>query len=56
LRYLSSASSDDGSSSITATFDLRRDIRQAAQDVQNRVNVAQRRAARPGQADGHHGQ
>jgi HAE1 family hydrophobic/amphiphilic exporter-1 len=41
LRYLSSASSDDGSSSITATFDLGRDIDKAAQDVQNRVNVAQ---------------
>ena len=41
LRYLSSASSDDGSSSITATFDLGRDLDKAAQDVQNRVNVAQ---------------
>ena len=41
LRYLSSQSSDDGSSTITATFDLGRDVDKAAQDVQNRVNVAQ---------------
>jgi len=41
LRYLSSASSDDGTSSITATFDLGRDLDKAAQDVQNSVNVAQ---------------
>jgi HAE1 family hydrophobic/amphiphilic exporter-1 len=41
LRYMSSSSSDNGSSSITATFDLGRDIDKAEQDVQNRVNVAQ---------------
>ena len=41
LRYLSSTSSDDGTSSITATFDLGRDLDKAAQDVQNRVSVAQ---------------
>ena len=41
LRYISSTSSDDGSSSIVATFDLGRDPNLAAQDVQNRVNVAQ---------------
>ena len=41
LRYISSSSSDDGSSSITATFNLGRDLDLAAQDVQNRVNVAQ---------------
>ena len=41
LRYISSASSDDGSSTITATFDLGRDLDKAQQDVQNRVNVAQ---------------
>ena len=41
LRYLSSTSADDGSSSITATFNLGRDPDKAAQDVQNRVNVAQ---------------
>ncbi len=41
LRYISSSSSDDGTSSITATFDLGRDLDKAQQDVQNRVNVAQ---------------
>ena len=41
LRYISSSSSDDGSSQIVATFDLGRDPNLAAQDVQNRVNVAQ---------------
>src|SRR5450755_631624 len=41
LRYLSSSSTADGSSSITATFNLGRDPDKAAQDVQTRVNVAQ---------------
>ncbi|MDQ6780916.1 MAG: efflux RND transporter permease subunit, partial [Candidatus Eremiobacteraeota bacterium] len=41
LRYLSSTSAADGTSAITATFNLGRDINLAAQDVQNRVNVAQ---------------
>ncbi len=41
LRYISSTSSDDGSSTIVATFDLGHDPNLAAQDVQNRVNVAQ---------------
>ncbi len=41
LRYLTSSSGDDGSSSITATFYLGRDPNRAASDVQNRVNVAQ---------------
>src|SRR5579863_4677684 len=41
LRYLSSSSADNGVSSITATFNLGRDLDKAAQDVQNRVNVAQ---------------
>ncbi|MBC5806738.1 MAG: hydrophobe/amphiphile efflux-1 family RND transporter [Candidatus Eremiobacter antarcticus] len=41
LRYLSSTSADDGSSQITATFNLGRDPDKAAQDVQTRVNVAQ---------------
>jgi HAE1 family hydrophobic/amphiphilic exporter-1 len=41
LRYISSASSDDGSSTINATFNLGRDLDKAAQDVQTRVNVAQ---------------
>jgi hydrophobic/amphiphilic exporter-1 (mainly G- bacteria), HAE1 family len=41
LRYISSASSDDGTSAITATFYLGRDPDRAASDVQNRVNTAQ---------------
>ncbi|HXW75826.1 MAG TPA: efflux RND transporter permease subunit [Candidatus Eremiobacteraceae bacterium] len=41
MRYMSSQSSDDGSSSIVATFNLGRDINVALQDVQNRVNVAE---------------
>ena len=41
LRYISSTSGDDGSSSITTTFYLGRDPDRAASDVQNRVNVAQ---------------
>ncbi len=40
MRYLASSSGNDGSSSITATFDLDRDPDIAAVDVQNRVNVA----------------
>src|SRR4029077_3379967 len=41
LRYLTSSSGDDGSSTIVATFYLGRDPDRAASDVQNRVNVAQ---------------
>jgi hydrophobic/amphiphilic exporter-1 (mainly G- bacteria), HAE1 family len=41
LRYISSASADDGTSAITATFYLGRDQDRAAADVQNRVNTAQ---------------
>ncbi|HEY5095443.1 MAG TPA: multidrug efflux RND transporter permease subunit [Candidatus Eremiobacteraceae bacterium] len=41
LRYLASSSTADGSSSITATFNLGRDPDKAEQDVQTRVNVAQ---------------
>jgi HAE1 family hydrophobic/amphiphilic exporter-1 len=41
LRYMSSQSTADGSSQITATFNLGRDLNLAVQDVQNRVNVAQ---------------
>src|SRR5215831_18004942 len=43
MRYISSASGNDGSSSITATFDLNRDPDLAAVDVQNRANIAQGR-------------
>jgi HAE1 family hydrophobic/amphiphilic exporter-1 len=43
LRYISSQSTNQGGSSITATFDLTRDLDQAANDVQNAVNLAQGR-------------
>src|SRR5271165_2188048 len=43
MKYLSSSSSSNGVSSITATFDLNRDPDLAAVDVQNRVNTAQGR-------------
>ncbi|MEA5602121.1 efflux RND transporter permease subunit [Nostoc sp. UHCC 0252] len=41
LRYMTSSSSNDGTSTITATFDSSRDKDIAAVDVQNRVSVAQ---------------
>ena len=41
LKYLTSSSSNDGTSTITATFDASRDKDIAAVDVQNRVAVAQ---------------
>jgi HAE1 family hydrophobic/amphiphilic exporter-1 len=40
MKYITSASANDGSSSITVTFDASRDIDLAAVDVQNRVNTA----------------
>jgi hydrophobic/amphiphilic exporter-1 (mainly G- bacteria), HAE1 family len=40
MKYLTSTSGNDGSSSITATFDLDRDPDLAAVDIQNRVNTA----------------
>jgi len=43
MKYLTSSSANDGSSSIVATFDLNRDPDLAAVDVQNRVNIAQGR-------------
>src|SRR5438477_11947139 len=43
LKYLTSSSGNDGTSSITATFDISRDIDIAAVDVQNRVSIAQAR-------------
>src|SRR3984957_10575438 len=43
LRYISSQSTNQGGSSITATFNLDRDLDQAANDVQNAVNLAQGR-------------
>jgi HAE1 family hydrophobic/amphiphilic exporter-1 len=41
LRYITSSSSNDGSSSITITFDASRSPDLAAVDVQNRVAIAQ---------------
>ena len=43
MKYMTSTSGNDGSSSITATFDLDRDPDLAAVDIQNRVNTAQGR-------------
>jgi hydrophobic/amphiphilic exporter-1 (mainly G- bacteria), HAE1 family len=40
MRYITSDSGNDGSSSILATFNLNRDPDLAAVDVQNRVNIA----------------
>ena len=40
LRYMSSQSGNDGSSKITVVFNLDRDLDQAANDVQNAVNLA----------------
>jgi HAE1 family hydrophobic/amphiphilic exporter-1 len=43
MRYITSNSGNDGSSSITATFRLNRDLDIAAVDVQNRASTAQGR-------------
>jgi len=43
MKYMTSTSANDGSSSITVTFDLNRDPDLAAVDIQNRVNTAQGR-------------
>jgi HAE1 family hydrophobic/amphiphilic exporter-1 len=43
LRYISSQSGSDGTSQITCTFNLDRNLDQAANDVQNAVNLAQGR-------------
>src|SRR5690348_15739064 len=40
MRYITSSSTNDGVSQITATFDLNRDPDLAAVDIQNRVNTA----------------
>jgi HAE1 family hydrophobic/amphiphilic exporter-1 len=41
IRYITSSSSNDGSSTITATFNSSRNADIAAVDVQNRVSIAQ---------------
>src|SRR6266403_3813314 len=43
MKYVTSSSTNDGVSSITATFDLTRDPDLASVDIQNRVNTAQGR-------------
>ncbi|MGH9551731.1 MAG: efflux RND transporter permease subunit, partial [Terriglobales bacterium] len=43
MKYMSSTSGNDGTSSIAVTFDLERDIDNAAVEVQNRVATAQGR-------------
>src|SRR5882672_1920043 len=43
MKYMTSTSGNDGSSSVIATFDLNRDPDLAAVDIQNRVNTAQGR-------------
>ena len=40
MKYITSASGNDGSSEITVTFDVTRDVDLAAVDVQNRVSQA----------------
>ena len=40
MKYITSSSGNDGSSSITVTFDVTRDVDLASVDVQNRVNQA----------------
>ncbi|MCI0348376.1 MAG: efflux RND transporter permease subunit, partial [Acidobacteriales bacterium] len=43
MKYLTSTSSSDGSSNITATFDINRNVDIAAVDIQNRVSTVQGR-------------
>src|SRR5712692_3587501 len=52
MKYITSTSGNDGSSSITATFDLNRDPDLATVDIQNRVNTAQGRLPGAGKAVG----
>jgi hydrophobic/amphiphilic exporter-1 (mainly G- bacteria), HAE1 family len=40
MKYITSSSGNDGTSSITVTFDLKRDPDLATVDIQNRVNTA----------------
>ena len=54
MKYITSTSGNDGSSSDHCTFDLNRNADLAAVDVQNRVNKAQGRLAQRGQKHRHH--
>jgi len=40
MKYITSTSGNDGTSSITVTFDVTRDVDLASVDVQNRVSQA----------------
>jgi len=52
MKYITSSSGNNGSSSIVATFDLDRDPDLAAVDIQNRVNTAQGRLPNTVKANG----
>ena len=56
MRYISSTSGNDGSSSITATFNLDRNLDIAAVDVQNRASSALGRLPAEVQTDRRHRQ
>ncbi|MGO8985910.1 MAG: efflux RND transporter permease subunit [Terriglobales bacterium] len=43
MKYITSSSTNDGVSTVTATFDINRDPDLAAVDIENRVNTAQGR-------------
>lgn len=43
IKYITSTSGNDGTSSINVTFDLERDVDLAAVDIQNRISAAQGR-------------
>src|SRR6202040_3741743 len=43
MKYMTSTSGNDGSSSVTVTFDINRDPDLATVDIENRVNTAQGR-------------
>src|SRR3982074_2568999 len=43
MKYITSSSTNNGVSSVTATFDITRDPDLASVDIQNRVNTAQGR-------------
>ena len=55
MKYITSSSTNDGVSPITATFDLTRDPDLASVDIQNRVNTASGTSAQRRQAGRHHG-
>ena len=56
MTYMTSTSGNDGSCSITVTFEVNRDPDLAAVDVQNRVNIALRPAAVRGEGRRRHRQ